>query len=295
MDRIESDHRMKLDKRIIMILIFAAILVCAIVGVAFSPKQTVKAVAVLRVERPPKMPVDDFVAYRNTQRRMILTDYVLQEAAEDPLVARTRFIAKQKSPAKALAAGLKDISDDADDELIVLSFECPDGDESITILNEIIDEYLSKIIVEARIQREGLLAGVKENHRRISENYEQLKRARTVFAEAAVRLAADEEKRKLRLTDWKTQLEVEKSQSTDSSRIDYLDQTIRYIDRQLKNTADQSNLTFDVALENLDDNLVRHQTRLDQIAGDLADWEAYSTPEITVKQHAQIADSDVED
>jgi hypothetical protein len=290
----ESDCHITFDKRILtgvaIAAIFMGVIGCVVAAVVFTSKPAATATAILSLNRPAQMSIEEFDNYRNNQRRMIVSEYVLAEAAEDPLVARTRFVSRQANPAEALAAGLKDLSDDNQSELIVLSFECPDGAEAVTILDEIIDEYLSTIVVEAFVQRDGLLSGVKKTHERINQNFENLKQVRAVLAEVNPAESGQDPRPAIRLEDRRTELINQKANLDDVSRAKRIDQAILYIDKQLAAaTNSEEILLVDDEVEKLDHDLQRFETRLGQIAADIAEWDSHTTPEITVIQHAQLA------
>lgn len=274
-------------KKQVVVAALVCLIVVALAGMTYITNSHSTAELVLRVIRPDNMELAEFEDYRRAQRKLIVSDYVLRLAVEDPLVARTTFVLRRKDPVSAMSHAIKSVSKEAD--LISVTFRCRDVEEAKTILNEVVDEYLTDVVVEARVQREQLLYSVQRTHDRLAES---IKKHRQIEADAAEAL----EREVMRLDAWHSELVNLRSSETDETRIGQLDAAIRFAknpfayDPQARNMAIPEMIAE--ALVKLRKDVARWENRLEELAEDLADWHSHTVPRIRVIQHAEAIDSE---
>ena len=269
-------------------VVIAAVVCATVIGLAgmtyFNSRAT--AQLVLRVIRPPEMELEEFEDYRRSQRKLIVSDYVLRHAVEDPLVARTTFVSRSKDPVSAMSRAISSALEEPD--LISITFRCRVAEEAETILNEVVDEYLTDVVVEARVQRERLLYNVQRTHDRLAA---RIKRQRQLEAGAVDAI----ERGVTRLDAWRSELVDQRSSEKDAARIAQLDALVQFAEDPFGYDPQATNLAIPdsiaEALAKIRKDVGRWENRLAELAEDLAEWNSHTVPRIRVIQHAQVGNS----
>ncbi|MCA9217136.1 MAG: hypothetical protein KDB27_28905 [Planctomycetales bacterium] len=271
-------------------LIVTAIVLCGLVvllgvfTIGRFGKSTVTAELVLSVERPDGMPEEEFQNYSHSQRKIIISEFLMRRAVDDAVIARTRFVAEQKDPVAAMAESISSrVSDDC--TKIYVQFRCDDPEEATTILNEIVDEYFSDVVVEARVQRETLLRPVKRTCAKIER---QVAWMNALISDAESALAAGTTD----LVQWRATLQAERDGLAETTngkpeRLSHLDESIAELTKRITG-ADAASDGVGVVLADTKQRIQPFRSRLAELSADIADWEKYGTPRVRVAQHAKL-------
>ena len=274
------------ERQLWFVLLAACLMACAIgIGIglwSLNVTRAVQAELILRIHRPVAMSQQEYEEYRNAQRKIMISDFVLRRAVEDPLVARTEFVARHRDPVAAMSSAVTARNMEAN-ETTRLTFRCRDSDEAETILNEIVDEYLSDVVVVARVQREELLRPVQRTRDKIAA---RVKLLRMVLEE----VNAATKRNVTQLTAWREELTAKQLGASDESRSKQLDEIVEFATERMAGPDGETVTLLELVAE-LNAAIERREVRLAELTADLAEWNAHELPRIEVLQHAKIVES----
>lgn len=274
----------KADKQTIALaaagIVVLVVLAIAIFNMIPPPISTV--VSTVRINRPENMPVDEFVVFRERQGRLLRSDFLLRKVEKDRSVQNTEFAKKhrkRKELTKALSNALS-VTTPSDSELISLTFACPHEDEAKTILNEIISEYRTEIIDEARFNRSRMIADVKSRYKDLIRFHQY-----SIEIEKIIAGWIDEGTSSVDLDAWHAKVLAAKEVTTNTDEREMLRYRADYIDRRINRIGSEMDLAEEA--ERLKSVIVWYKGKIDRIAADIVNWEAHDMPTVEVVQYAE--------
>jgi hypothetical protein len=125
---------------------------------------------------PEIEPAEVFEIYRQTQGRMVKSQFVLSAVLRNPAIANLELLKEQPQPFKFLEERLE--VDFPATEFMRISFDGARSPDAAKIVNAVVTEYLNEVVNSENNARNKRLADLERAHRELSE---QLRTRRTTL------------------------------------------------------------------------------------------------------------------